>query len=346
MRAMDWAASLLAAIAALSWQPASAEPEITIAATSGVPAASTYIALEKGYFRDAGLAVTVEEFESAGAMIPLLASNRIQIEQGGISAGFFNAVARGLPVTLALDSGSSPINQDLLLRPDLSDRIKTIADLRGHIVSVVGPGSSPIYAVGKLLDSAGLSLSDVEIKYLPFVELGPAFANRAIDAALAVPPFGDLLVENGFAVRWLSPDKMIRPTPMSIIGYMVNTDWAAQHRAAAERLFLALAKAGRDYCQAYHHGPGRDAIIDILMKHRALTDRALLERMKWQARNPDGRFNLASLVDLQDWYFRNGMIDAKAPPERLTDPRYAEAVATELGPFELVNAESKLEGCR
>lgn len=60
------------------------------------------------------------------------------------------------------------------------------------------------------------------------------------------------------------------------------------------------------------------------MKHRAVTDRALLQRMKWQARDPNGCFNLASLVDLQDWFLRNGMIDGKAPPEQLADPGYAE----------------------
>jgi hypothetical protein len=83
----------------------------------------------------------------------------------------------------------------------------------------------------------------------------------------------------------------------------------------------------------------------MLMKHRIATDRALLDRMDWQARNPDGAFNLASLVDIQNFFRREGVIDKTAPPERLIDPRFA-AAAAKAGPFEVINRESKLAGCR
>jgi hypothetical protein len=40
------------------------------------------------------------------------------------------------------------------------------------------------------------------------------------------------------------------------------------------------------------------------------------------------------------------VIDKTAPPERLVDPRYAQAAAKAFGPFEVINKDSKLEGCR
>jgi NitT/TauT family transport system substrate-binding protein len=109
---------------------------------------------------------------------------------------------------------------------------------------------------------------------------------------------------------------------------------------------LALARGSRDYCQAYHHGPNRGAMLDVMMKNRIASDRALLDRMDWQARNPDGAFSVASLVDIQAFFKREGVIDKTSPPERLVDPRYAEAAAKEFGPFEVANKASKLEGCR
>jgi NitT/TauT family transport system substrate-binding protein len=234
----------------------------------------------------------------------------------------------------------------LLVRPDLKDAIKSVKDLKGRTVAVAGPGSIATYEVGKVLEGAGLTLRDVELKYIPFPQMGAAFANKAIDVALAVPPFGDLNIEKGLAVRWIDPDKIVKPTPLMVASYMYNTDWAKQNPDVARRVFIALARAGRDYCQAYHHGPNRAEVIDSLIAHKAVTDRALIERMAWPARDPNGRFNVASIVDVQDWFFKDGQLKEKVPAGRLTDPRYADAAAKDLGPFELINKASPLAGCR
>jgi len=147
-------------------------------------------------------------------------------------------------------------------------------------------------------------------------------------------------------VRWIDPDKLIRPTPMSIISYMVNTEWAAQNHDLAHRLFLALSRAGREYCQAYHHGPNRAEVLDVLIKYHAMSDRELADRMPWQARDPNGRFNLASLADVQDFFFKEGDIKQEVPVSRMVDTSYAEEAAKALGPFEVINKSSTLEGCR
>ena len=108
---------------------------------------------------------------------------------------------------------------------------------------------------------------------------------------------------------WIDPDDYIHPLPMSSVGYIVNTDWARQNSDTAKKLFVALARAGRDYCQAYHHGPNRAEIIDIFLKNRIGTDRDLLDRMAWQSRTPNGEFNVASILDMQAFFQREGTID-------------------------------------
>src|SRR2546422_4033889 len=42
----------------------------------------------------------------------------LQIVEGGISAGYFNALEKNLPVTMVLDRVSSPLGHNLMLRPD------------------------------------------------------------------------------------------------------------------------------------------------------------------------------------------------------------------------------------
>jgi ABC-type nitrate/sulfonate/bicarbonate transport system substrate-binding protein len=113
---------------------------ITISTVQSVPSASNYIAQEKGYFREAGVDVRIEGIDSLSRAMAILATNQIQIAQGGVNAGYFNAVAQGLPVIMALESGSTPVYHNFVLRPDLKDKIRTPADLKGRNVAVSGAG--------------------------------------------------------------------------------------------------------------------------------------------------------------------------------------------------------------
>jgi hypothetical protein len=49
---------------------------------------------------------------------------------------------------------------------------------------------------------------------------------------------------------------------------------------------------------------------------------------------------------MQTFYKQEKIIDKEAPAGRLGDASFAEAVAKELGKFELINKSSKLKGCR
>jgi NitT/TauT family transport system substrate-binding protein len=327
---------------------AAAQPRatITIGIVPTVPAASTYLAVDKGYFRDAGIEAKIETVDSASKIIPFLAQNQVQVAQGGIAIGYFNAVADGLPLILALEGGSSPLYHNVLVRTDLKDKIKSVADLKGKIVGLTAPGAITNYEFGKVLASAGLTLKDIDVKYIAFTQMGAAFANKGLDAALEVAPFTDEIARQGLAVRWIDPDEYIKPTPMSTVGYMVNTDWAKQNPDLAHRVFTALAKGGRDYCQAYHHGPNRGEVEDIIIKNKVMNDRALLDKMDWQARTPDGAFNVASLMDIQDFFVADGSIAKKLTADKLVDTSYAEAAKKALGPFEIANKASDLKGCR
>ena len=72
----------------------------------------------------------------------MVATNRIQVAQGGISAGFYNAVAQGLPIIMALEGGSTPLYHQILVQNGLKDTIKTPADLKGRRVALSAPGSN------------------------------------------------------------------------------------------------------------------------------------------------------------------------------------------------------------
>src|SRR6202021_3338285 len=99
-----------------------------------------------------------------GKAVSFLATNQVQVAQGGINAGFYNSVAQGLPVALALESGSSPTYHQIIVRTDLKDQLRTPADVKGGTVGLSSPGSTSMYEVASVLASAKLELKDIEAK--------------------------------------------------------------------------------------------------------------------------------------------------------------------------------------
>jgi NitT/TauT family transport system substrate-binding protein len=311
--------------------------------TSGV----TLNAIERGYFKAVGIKVETDTLDTSANSIALLSQDRLDLIEGGISAGYFNGLEKNLPITMVMDRVSTPIGHNLMLRPDLVGKITDVKQLKGKVIGTNGPGSVSTYEIGKLLELGGLTVKDVELKILPFPQYAVAFANKAIDAALVIPPWTPQYAADKIAVPFLNSDKLIKPTPMTIAVVMMNTDWAKKNNEVARNYFVAYMRAVRDYCQAYHGGPARKEFIDMLVRTKAETRPQILNDPKaWPARSAEGKINIASMMDMQDWYVANKFSTAKFPAERVVDSSYADYAAKKLGPFVVENKDSTLEGCR
>jgi NitT/TauT family transport system substrate-binding protein len=340
--------TVLAAIALIGGVCAAQAEDTTvhIGLVRSISNGAELIAIEKGYFKEYGIKVEIEDIDTSANTLALLAQNRLQIIAGGISAGYFNALEKGLPVTIIADRVSTPIRHNLMLRPELKDEIKDIKQLKGRVVASNGAGSVSTYEVGKMLETAGLKISDVDLKVFPFTQMALAFNNKAVDAAIVIPPFTYQFLDQGHAVGFAEPDALVQPNPMTIAVIMVNTDWAKQNRQTLQNYFTAYLRGVRDYCNAYHGGSIREEMIAAIVKHGSERRPELLRKYPWVARSPDGRINVASMLDMQKWYVANKFSTADLPPERLVDMSYADDALKKLGPFVLENTESKLAGCR
>jgi len=230
------------------------ETTVKIGTVRSISTVAILWAVEKGYFKDFGIKVVNENLDTAANSIALLAQNQLQMVEGGISAGYFNALEKNLPVTMVLDRVSSPLGHNLMLRPDLKDKITRIRELKGKTIATNGQGAVSTYEVGKLLESDGLTINDVDIKVIPFTQYALAFNNKAIDAAITIPPFTAQLLDGGHAVNFKDPDDLVKPHPLTIAVSMVNTDWAKANQALLRNYYVAYLHGIRDYCQAYHGG--------------------------------------------------------------------------------------------
>lgn len=325
---------------------ASAEDVIKMGVVRSLANGALLLAEKNGYLKEAGIKLELNNLQSSSTGMASLAQGQLDIIAGGVSAGYFNAIAKKLPIIITVDRVSTPIRHNLMIRPDLKDSIKSIKDLKGKVIASNAPGSISTYEIGKILQTAGLSFSDVEVKNIPFGQYAVALKNKAVDGALAIPPFTYALEANHLALPFAESDDIIKPEPMTIAVHLVNTDWAGKHQELLKKFYVAMTKGIRDYCNAYHNGSNRDELIKLFVSSKTETRPELLEKEPWPARNLDGKLNPASMLDIQDWYLQHKFTTEKFPIEKLVDYSYTDYAQKQLGPFHLENKDSKLKGCR
>ena len=60
----------------------------------------------------------VRAVRRAAPELTALAQNVVQVMEAGVTAGYFNALEKNFPITIATDRVASPIGHKLLIRPD------------------------------------------------------------------------------------------------------------------------------------------------------------------------------------------------------------------------------------
>ncbi|MEO3867508.1 ABC transporter substrate-binding protein [Nonomuraea sp. B12E4] len=125
-----------------------------------------FIAEKKGYFADQGLRVESVRFDSAAQVIAPLGSGQPDIGAGAPSAGFCNAVARGIDVRIVADKAKLAGGYNflpILVRKDLagSGKVQQIGDLKGLKVAEPAQATATSSMVSAVLGSANLRYNDV-----------------------------------------------------------------------------------------------------------------------------------------------------------------------------------------
>lgn len=325
----------------LTVAPANADT-IRVSAARGLGTAATVIAIEKGYYKQEGLDVVIEEVNSSSDVLMLLATNRLEVVEGGVGASFFNAVQIGSNIQIIGDRVSSPGEHKLLMRKGLT--AARPEDLKGLKFGNNAKGSISVYEMSKLLERVKLNYSDLDERIMSFPNMGAALSNGSLDLALMPQPWASQLVDKGIADIAIHLDDYIESLTISAI--IVNRDWAMKNPQVAERYFIATQRAVRDYCQAYHYGSNRSEIIDIIIKTEMENRPEVLHKYPWPARNARGYASKSDIMDIQAVYHREGLLKGISPVGVLVSDHFADRANQELGPFVVENTNSTLKGCR
>jgi NitT/TauT family transport system substrate-binding protein len=330
---------LIALSAALPITRAHAEDIVKVGHNGVVSDAPFHIAIDQGLFAKQNIKVEFVSFSAGPAMIAPLGTGEIDVGGGAMSAGLFNAVARGINIKAVADKGSTPPGYEyfpIVVRKDLIDsgKIKTFADFKGLKVAEGGKGGAQGAALNAALMKGGLTYNDVKHVFMAYPQHVVALTNGAVDFAVTAEPIATLAVKSGKVVKF--HDLSYYPNQQAA-ALLYSGEFITKRPEVAKRFMIAYVQAVRFYNGALKNGgfngKNADKVIKILSENTKIKDQALYREMVPNGVNPDARLNVASLRKDYEFYKEQGYIEKPIDVSKAIDTSFVEQAVKALGPY-------------
>jgi len=304
-----WRMALAIALVALMPKPALAQSEtVKLGDLAAISNAAIYIAVEKGFFKEQGIAVDISSFASAAKMVPALVAGELEVSVGSASAGLFNAVAQQAPFRIVADKGQAREGFGfslLTVRKDLVDsgQVKSFKDLKGKKIAILAKGNIQHYLVGKMAEEVGLTINDVDLTFLNAPSQVTAFETKAIDAAYAVEPWAARFAERGVALPFRTPDQVKGLGPVQVGVIIYSGKFIKERRPVAQRWMNAYLKAAA----LFHKNGTKDKEIAAILEKYTKVPAKIIQTAIAPYQEPDGKLLVDNLADQAQWFTKNGM---------------------------------------
>lgn len=307
--------------------------KITVGALRFTSHSGSFIAVERGYFADAGLDVELKFFQAAQPMAVAIASGDIDYAVTAISGGLISLAQKGaIKVIGGALSEEDGIDGQQILVSDAAFQAGVTAPgmLDGKSYGVTQSGSSFHYVGSQIAKAEGIGLN-----YKPLQKVGAvigALKSGQIDAWNIVPHIAKPLAGSG-AVH------IIGAVSDYIPDYQVTTVFTSAKNASDERdqtqAFLNGFSAGvADYNAAMIARSGGDdgeaAMVDLIHKY-VYTDRprekAAPSIINGTMRlNEGAALNVGSVKHQLDWFKSEGLVDGDVTMDMLVDSSYVKTM--------------------
>jgi NitT/TauT family transport system substrate-binding protein len=323
---------LIATVALTLASYANAAEKITVGALRWTSHAASFVAYERGYFKDAGLDVKFKFFKAAQPMAIAIASGDVDFGVTAISGGLINLAGKGAIKVIggALHEEKGIDGQMILASKKAYDAgLKTPADLKGHTFGITQTGSSFHYMAHKIAQKSGFSDSDITLRPLQKVgALIGALKSQQIDAWAIVPHIAKSLIKNPNIV-------LIGKISDYIPDYQVTTVFTstknAEDKPKLVKAFLsAFSKGAADFDAALvDKTAGKKAEEDMvkLIHKYVYSDKpyakaAPLIKNGAMRINQNASLDMKSIKDQLDWFKSEGLVKDNITMKMLVDPQY------------------------
>jgi NitT/TauT family transport system substrate-binding protein len=239
---------------------------IVVGALPVLDTAGLQVAIKEGYFKAAGLNVTVKSVAQSTAAIPDLLHGSIDVIGGGNYVSFLEAQAHGtFPVEFLAPAVNCTTNSyGVAAMP--SSGITKASDLSGKTIAVNLTQNIQTLTTSAVLQADGVSASSLHYIQIPFPDMVAALKAGRVNAISAVEPFLSAALAAGAKLVTSTCTGPAADFPLS--GYITTQTWAQQHSAAAKAFQQALEK-GNAFANAHP-----DVVRSVLPTYTSLTAKA------------------------------------------------------------------------
>ena len=310
----------LAMPALLLARPVCAAEPLRIGLLHTLSPAPLYVAMERGYFADEGLAAEFRFFEAAQPIAAAAVSGDIDVGITALTGGFFSLAGRG---TLKVIGGALHEQKGyegtaiLASRKAYDAGLTSPAKLGGHSFGITQFGSSFHYMVGRIAEAEGFDLKSMALRPLQGIgNMVAAVRTGQVDATMAVASMARPLEASGEAriIGWagdlvpyqitavFAPVRMIRDRPEALHRFA-----RAYQRGVADYrdAFLRLDGAGQPLRDAK-----ADGVIPMIQKYVYTGDpdgpRKISEGVGYY--DEGGRLDVRDVAAQLRWFADQGLV--------------------------------------
>jgi NitT/TauT family transport system substrate-binding protein len=341
MRDVFGRGGLVAAITLLGASaPGLAADKVVVGMINSMSDAPFFLAIDNGYFKDEGIDAQLELSPSLANQVAPLSIGELDVASGAISAGVYNAVDRGIPIKIVADKGRNAPQYGfnaIMVRKDLYDsgKVKSLADLKGGTIAMIGVGSSDLSVMNEAMKSVGLTYDDIKVTQLALPNHLVAMKNKAMEWTLTPDPFATKMVEEGVAVKLATVDRFYPNAQQTVLIY--GSRFIKDRPDVAQRFMNAYVRGIRAYVDGLTDGriagPNADQVIASLIKHGREKDAALLRKIVPVWIDPNGQLSVASVEKDFQFLASKGFIKGPVTPAELIDNTFVAAANKKLGPY-------------
>jgi len=324
----------LAGAAALPGAAVAADDRITVGALRFTSHSASFIAYERGYFKDAGLEVEFKYFQAAAPMAVAIASGDIDYGVTAITGGLINLADKDAVKIIggALHEEKGIDGSAILVsNAAWKDGVTSPAMLAGRSFGITQAGSSFHYMASRIAGKEGIPMDRIRLRPLQKVgAIVAALKSGQIDAWAIVPHIAKPLHKSGAAhiVGWVNdyaPDYQVTTV-------FTSAKTAAEERDRTKRFLAAFARGAADFNAALVDKTAgeeaAEATVRLIHKYvyasRPYEKAAPSIRNGAMRLNEGARLNLSSVQAQLDWFKAEGLVKSDIGIDKLVDGSYVE----------------------
>lgn len=263
-----------------------------------------FVAIEKGFFDEAGVKVELEKFESSNQMVNALVTSRIDVETSASSSVIVTVgqkLAGNIRIFMLNAFTPSDFLSSILVKKDSA--ILEAKDLRGKKIGAF-PGSTMRMYTEMVLEALNVQPEEI-IQLTPPTQLG-ALDTGAVDALMTLEPLGTLGEVKGIASKLIqAPVETYVLDPWVAGSYSLSTEFLESHPKVAVRLIGVLYKAV-DFIRS---SPAEAK--KAMTKYTPVTDEGLASRLTVPNYWKVNEIQVADFQRMADNLLSHGQIDNK-----------------------------------